>query len=95
MFYKFQIRKLGKLGLLAITVSKKYGGSGFDRLALAVAVEEIARGCGGTGAIVSIHNCLYAGLLDRLGTEEQKKNFLEPFICDSSLGCFALSEPGW
>lgn len=79
--------------MLSINVSEKYGGSGQDSLALAVAVEEIARGCGGTGAIVSIHNCLYVNLVDRLGTEDQKREFLCPFT-KGNLGCFALSEPG-
>lgn len=62
-------------------------------LGLAVAVEEISRGCGGTGAIVSIHNCLYVNLLDKLATEKQKETFLRPFT-KGILGCFALSEPG-
>nr|XP_023017723.1 short-chain specific acyl-CoA dehydrogenase, mitochondrial-like [Leptinotarsa decemlineata] len=87
-----QIKKMGELGLLAVNVSEKYGGVGQDTLALAVAVEEIARGCGGTGTIVSVHNCLYVNLLDRCGTDEQKETFLRPFT-SGTLGCFALSEP--
>ncbi|KAJ3624784.1 hypothetical protein MTP99_018380 [Tenebrio molitor] len=87
-----QIQQLGQLGLLAINVSEKYGGSGQDSLAMAVAVEEIARGCGGTGAIVSIHNCLYTNLLERVGSHDQKEKFLRPFT-RGTLGCFALSEP--
>uniref|UniRef100_V5G3M1 Short-chain specific acyl-CoA dehydrogenase, mitochondrial n=2 Tax=Anoplophora glabripennis TaxID=217634 RepID=V5G3M1_ANOGL len=83
---------MGELGLLAINVSEKYGGSEQDSLALAVAVEEIARACGGTGTIMSVHNCLYVNLLDRCGTEEQKETFLKPFT-SGTLGCFALSEP--
>lgn len=84
---------MGELGLLSITVSEKWGGSGQDALALAVAVEEIARGCGGTGTIVSVHNCLYVNFLDRCGTDKQKEEFLRPFT-NGTLGCFALSEPG-
>lgn len=61
-------------------------------LGLAVAVEEISRGCASTGAIVSIHNCLYVNLLHRCGTEKQKETFLKPFS-NGTLGCFALSEP--
>ncbi|KAJ8934063.1 hypothetical protein NQ318_012494 [Aromia moschata] len=71
---------------------EKYGGSGQNALALAVAVEELAKGCGGTGTIVSVHNCLYVNLIDRCGTEEQKETFLRPFT-SGTLGCFALSEP--
>ncbi|XP_026475822.1 short-chain specific acyl-CoA dehydrogenase, mitochondrial-like [Ctenocephalides felis] len=86
-----QIQHLGKLGLMAINVDPDYGGSGLDTLSISLAVEEIARGCGGTGAIVSIHNCLYACLLNRLGTTKQKEQFLRP--CTSgNIGAFALSE---
>ncbi|XP_055683705.1 short-chain specific acyl-CoA dehydrogenase, mitochondrial-like isoform X2 [Lutzomyia longipalpis] len=86
------IEKLGTQGLLYMTVDRHLGGAGLDILSLSLAVEEIARGCSATGAVVSIHNCLYANLLDRLGTEEQKKRFLAPMVMDSSLGAFALSE---
>lgn len=88
-----QMQKLGKLGLLGISADPKYGGSGENTLGLAVAVEEISRGCGGTGAIVSIHNALYVNLLNTFGTEKQKEQFLTPFI-SGCLGCFALSESG-
>lgn len=86
-----QMQKLGKLGLLGISADPKYGGSGENTLGLAVAVEEISRGCGGTGAIVSIHNALYVNLLNTFGTEKQKEQFLTPFT-SGCLGCFALSE---
>ncbi|XP_065202046.1 short-chain specific acyl-CoA dehydrogenase, mitochondrial-like [Planococcus citri] len=93
LFPKEQIRKLGTLGLMGILVSKEYGGSDMNSLALSVAVEELARGCGGTGAIVSIHNGLYAALLNKYGTAEQKRQFLPSFVDGSSIGSFALSEP--
>lgn len=38
-----QIQKLGSLGLMGILVSKEYGGSDMNSLALSVAVEELAR----------------------------------------------------
>ncbi|KAF2882731.1 hypothetical protein ILUMI_23464 [Ignelater luminosus] len=87
-----QIKKMGELGLLSVNVPERWGGSGQDRLALAVGVEEIARGCGGTGAIMSIHNTLYVNLVERCGTDKQKEQFLKPFTC-GILGSFALSEP--
>lgn len=84
---------MGQLGLLGISADPKYGGSGENTLGLSVVVEEISRGCGGTGAIVSIHNALYVNLLNTFGTEKQKEQFLTPFT-SKSLGCFALSESG-
>ncbi|XP_039287536.1 short-chain specific acyl-CoA dehydrogenase, mitochondrial isoform X1 [Nilaparvata lugens] len=89
-----QIKKMGELGLMGIYVSEEYGGAGLDTLALSLAVEEIARGCGGTGTIVSVHNTLYVGLLDKMGTKEQKEKFLPSFTDGTNVGSFAISEPG-
>lgn len=52
------------------------------------------RCCGGTGTIVSIHNALYAGIMNKIGTPDQKSKFLPNFIKNGIVGCFALSEPG-
>lgn len=93
-FPKTQIKKLGELGLMGVGVSKDYGGSGMSALAVSIAVEELSRVCGSTGAIVSIHNCLYADLVNRLGTDQQKSRFLKPLVDGSSIGAFALSESG-
>ena len=43
-FPKEQIKKMGHLGLMAITVPEDYGGTGLDYLAYAIALEEISRG---------------------------------------------------
>uniref|UniRef100_A0AAG5DR19 Short-chain specific acyl-CoA dehydrogenase, mitochondrial n=1 Tax=Anopheles atroparvus TaxID=41427 RepID=A0AAG5DR19_ANOAO len=85
------IAKLAGLGLMRVTVNPQYGGSGMDMLSLSLVVEELSRGCGSTGSIVSIHNCLYANLLDRLGTDEQKKGFFNKYN-KKTIGAFALSE---
>ncbi|PNF39059.1 Short-chain specific acyl-CoA dehydrogenase, mitochondrial [Cryptotermes secundus] len=94
LFPEEQIKKLGQLGLMGINVSEEYGGPALDSLALSIAVEEIARGCGGTGTIVSVHNTLYANVLDQLGTKEQKDKFLVGFADGTHVGCFGISEPG-
>lgn len=74
-------------------VPQENGGLGLDYLSLAVAVEEISRGCASTGMILSIHNFLYANLVNEKGTQEQKERFLNEFT-KGAIGCFALSEPG-
>lgn len=85
---------MGKLGLMGIGVSQIYGGSNLNTLALSVAVEELSKSCASTGAIVSIHNCLYANLLERKGTAEQKERFLQEYVNGWKIGAFALSESG-
>ncbi|XP_050346005.1 short-chain specific acyl-CoA dehydrogenase, mitochondrial-like isoform X2 [Nymphalis io] len=87
-----EIKHITNLGLMGACVDDKYGGLGLDYLSLAVAIEEISRGCASTGMIVSIHNFLYANLVNEKGTPEQKERFLSDFT-KGSIGCFALSEP--
>lgn len=42
----------------------------------------------------TIDQSLYCAPLEKFGTPEQKAEHLTPFASGSSLGCFALSEPG-
>lgn len=94
--YRFpeeQINQLGRKGLMSACIDTKYGGSGYDLLTLAVIIEELSRRCASTGIIVSIHNCLYAELVQSFGTESQINEFLVPFT-KGDIGVFALSEHG-
>lgn len=94
LYPKEQIRKMGELGLMGINIPEAYGGPGLDTLAFSIAVEEISRGCGGTGVIMSVHNALYMAMLDIYGREDQKESYLAPFATGNTVGCFCLSEPG-
>ncbi|XP_002730394.1 short-chain specific acyl-CoA dehydrogenase, mitochondrial-like [Saccoglossus kowalevskii] len=89
-----QIKKMGELGLMAIDVPEKYGGTGLDYLAYAIAIEEISRGCASCGVIMSVNNSLYLGPLLYYGTEAQKEKYVTPFVNGDRVGCFGLSEPG-
>ncbi|DAZ96035.1 TPA: hypothetical protein N0F65_000030, partial [Lagenidium giganteum] len=89
-----QIRELGAMGLMGVTVKEQYGGAGLDHLAYAIALEEISRGCASTGVILSIHNSLHCAPIQAFGTEEQKQRLLTPMASGQHLGCFCLSEPG-
>lgn len=93
ILFLFQIRQLKEMGLMGACASEDYGGMGMDYLSLAIAVEELSRGCASTGLILSIHNFLYLNLVNEKGTPEQKEFFLKDFT-RNSIGCFALSEPG-
>jgi butyryl-CoA dehydrogenase len=64
-----------------------------DSVAYAVAMEEISRGCAGTGVIMSVNNSLVCDPIWRFGTEAQKQQWLVPLAQGKLLGCFALSEP--
>lgn len=88
-----KIKRLGELGWLGACIDRKYGGCGLDLVTLSVVVEEISRCCASTGIILSIHNCLYADLVQRFGNQRQIDEYLIPFI-GGEIGVFALSEHG-
>jgi len=43
---------------------------------------------------MSAHDSLYLGPLKYFGTEQQKEEFIAPFVSGDRLGCFCLTEPG-
>ncbi len=87
------VKKLAEMGLLAVAIPSEWGGAGMDNVSYALAMEEISRGCAGTGVIMSVNNSLYCDPIMKFGTDEQKKQFLSPFARGEKLGCFALTEP--
>lgn len=92
-FPRDNIKKMAELGLLGIIVPEEYGGSGFDYISLAIAIEEISRACASTGVIVAVNNSLVGYPIMQFGSEEQKKKYL-PLLCKGEkLGAFGLTEP--
>lgn len=89
-----QIEAMGKLGLMSVAIPERFGGTGLDYLAYAIAMEEISRGCASCGVIMSVNNSLYLGPVMEFGTDEQRTKYVEPFTAGTRVGCFALSEPG-
>ena len=71
----------------------EWGGAGMDTVSYALAMEEISRGCAGTGVIMSVNNSLYCDPVLKFGTDEQKQEFLAPYAAGQKLGAFALTEP--
>eukprot|EP00597_Dinobryon_sp_UTEXLB2267_P004328 CAMPEP_0170074660 /NCGR_PEP_ID=MMETSP0019_2-20121128/11925_1 /TAXON_ID=98059 /ORGANISM="Dinobryon sp., Strain UTEXLB2267" /LENGTH=373 /DNA_ID=CAMNT_0010285107 /DNA_START=152 /DNA_END=1273 /DNA_ORIENTATION=- len=89
-----QVKKLGELGLMGISVDTEYGGSGMDTVCYAIAMEEISRGCASTGVIMSANNSLFCTPVEKYASKEQKEKFLTPVAKGELIGCFMLSEPG-
>jgi len=87
------IKKMGELGFLGLTTSEKYGGVGADTVSYCIAIEEIAKACASTAAVVAIQNSLVNYGLERYGTEEQKRKFLVPLARGERIGAYALTEP--
>ena len=84
---------LAALGAYGICVPEEYGGANLDYLTLALVLEEIAAGDGGTSTAISVTNCPVNAILLRYGSEPQKQQWLAPLARGEMLGAFALTEP--
>jgi alkylation response protein AidB-like acyl-CoA dehydrogenase len=86
-------RGLAALGAYGICVPEEFGGAGLDYLTLALVLEEIAAGDGGTSTAISVTNCPVNAILMRYGNAAQKKRWLTPLARGEMLGVFCLTEP--
>ncbi|MEM0492754.1 MAG: acyl-CoA dehydrogenase [Candidatus Thermoplasmatota archaeon] len=86
-------RKMGKMGLLGMTIPKKYGGAGIDRICYMIALEEISRVSASTGIIIEAHNSLGVGHIYEKGTEAQRKKYIPRLVNGEALAAWALTEP--
>ncbi|RXG60896.1 Short-chain specific acyl-CoA dehydrogenase, mitochondrial [Armadillidium vulgare] len=76
-FPKEQVKKVGDLGLMAITYQKNMW----------------IRGCPSIGGTISLNNTLFLSPILNFGNEEQKEKWILPFTNGEKIGCFSLSEP--
>ncbi|MCD6468091.1 MAG: acyl-CoA dehydrogenase [Thermoplasmata archaeon] len=86
-------KKMGKLGLMGMTVPKEYGGAGIDRLSYMLALEEISKASGSVGITVEAHNSLGIGHIYEKGTEEQRRKYLPRLTSGEAIAAWALTEP--
>ena len=84
---------LAALGAYGICVPEELGGAGLDYLTLALVLEEIAAGDGGTSTVISVTNCPVNAILMKFGNAQQKTKWLTPLARGEMLGAFCLTEP--
>ena len=84
---------LAALGAYGICVPEEFGGANLDYVTLALVLEEIAAGDGGTSTAISVTNCPVNAILMRYGNAAQKKQWLTPLAQGQMLGVFCLTEP--
>lgn len=88
-----QIREMGGLGLMGMTVSPDWDGAGADYVSYVLAMEEIAAADGAASTVMSVNNAPVCAAVERFGSAEQKERFLRPLAKGEMLGAFALTEP--
>jgi alkylation response protein AidB-like acyl-CoA dehydrogenase len=92
-FPKEELKELAQLGAFGVAVPEQYGGAGLDYVSLALVLEEIAAGDGGTSTIISVNNCPVCSIAMTYANEAQKEQWLRPLAQGELLGAFALTEP--
>jgi len=86
--------RLGKQGLLGITVDEEYGGSNMGYLAHIIAMEEVSRASAAVGLSYGAHSNLCVNQIRRNGNDGQKRRYLPRLVSGEHVGALAMSEPG-
>ncbi|WP_190989647.1 acyl-CoA dehydrogenase family protein [Pseudarthrobacter sulfonivorans] len=81
------VAELGKRGLGQLQTD------GTSKLFKGLMYVEVARADVSLSALVGIHNELIVGMIDALGSDEQKQRWLPGLAAFTQLGAFALTEP--
>ncbi len=92
IFPEAVLRAAAELGFGGIYVREDVGGSGLTRLDAAIIFEELAAGCTSTAAYISIHN-MAAWMIDRFGSDEQRRRFLPKLCRMEHFASYCLTEP--
>ncbi|XP_037068692.1 isovaleryl-CoA dehydrogenase, mitochondrial-like [Pollicipes pollicipes] len=87
-------RQLGKMGLLGITASADFGGSGMGYLDHCLVMEEMSRAAGGVALSYGAHSNLCINQINRHGTTQQKERYLPKLCSGEHFGALAMSEAG-
>lgn len=86
------MKRFKEMDLFGLAYPTEYGGTGMGYLAMALAVEQLARSSSVVAGWLGTQcNCIES--IYRFGTEEQKKKYLVPLASSEKLGCYAFSEP--
>ena len=88
-------KKCGELGLLGVTTSVEYGGSGMDATAANIVHEELSQADPAFCLSYLAHSMLFVNNLNQNGTHEQKMRFLPDTCSGAKIGGMGMSEPSY
>jgi len=87
------LKDAAALGLAAIYIDEKLGGTGLGRLDAALIFEELSTACPSTAAFLSIHN-MAAWMISKYGNKFHHENILKKLISMDYIVSYCLTEPG-
>ena len=88
-------KKCGELGLLGVTTSVDYGGSGMDATAANIVHEELSQADPAFCLSYLAHSMLFVNNLNQNGSHEQKLKFLPDTCSGAKIGGMGMSEPSY
>ncbi|HLJ25235.1 MAG TPA: acyl-CoA dehydrogenase family protein [Candidatus Angelobacter sp.] len=95
IFPRELFNKAGELGMFGIRVDPKYGGSGQDWWATAAYVEALSNSDSGSiNMAFLVQSDMTIPVIQELGTEAQKHEFLPRAVRGEWIGALGISEPG-
>ncbi len=88
-------KQAGELGFLGINHDPKYGGSGLDYWYVTAFCEALvhSRNAGVNMALL-VQSQMATPIINEIGTDEQKREFLEPALKGEKIAALGVSEPG-
>lgn len=87
-----QLRQLGNLGLLGVTVPQSLGGRGASYRVLSTVIEEISSADASIGVLASTQHSLVAMPLAQHGSDDQINCFLPPLLKGEHIGAVSITE---
>jgi len=93
IFPRGVLREAGALGFGGVYIGADVGGTALTRLDATLVFEALATACPSTSAFISIHN-MASWMIDRFGSEEQRRRFLPKLTTMEHVAGYCLTEPG-
>ncbi|MFT3707923.1 MAG: acyl-CoA dehydrogenase family protein [Archangium sp.] len=94
IFPKEIFKQAGELGFLGINHDPKYGGSGLDYWYVTALCEELVRSHNaGVNMAIAVQGQMATPIINEIGSDEQKRLFLEPALKGEKIAALGVSEP--
>lgn len=87
------MKKIGKLGLLGVSLEEKYGGMGMDFVSTMLAVDYVSGVSGSVATAYGAHTGIAILPIYLFGNENQKQKYLPKLASGEWFGSYCLTEP--
>jgi citronellyl-CoA dehydrogenase len=95
IFPREVFKQAGELGFLGINHDPRYGGSGLDYWYVTAFCEAIAHSHNaGVNMALLVQSQMATPIINEIGTDEQKREFLAPALAGDKIAALGVSEPG-